>query len=137
MLTKTAPRDILGPLRGSSHSFHSPFLLLRRKDKEREIDKEPKIRKNLVLAPQLQGLLNEGKATNPKQAANWLNMSHVRIDQTMNMLLLSPCIQEEILSLDNAKLDLIPEYKLCKVTSEPDWQKQQEIWQELLESPKQ
>ena len=108
---------------------------LKKWHKEREVDKEPKIRRTLVLAHQLQRLLDEGDAASPRQAASWLNMSHVRIDQTMNMLLLSPRIQEDILQLENAQLEQIPEYKLRKVTGEMNWQKQQEIWQELLVSP--
>ena len=104
--------------------------------KEREIDKEPKLKKNLVLAHQLQSLIDEGKIENPKQSSTWLNLSPARIDQLMNMLLLSPSIQEEIINMDNGKLDSIPEYKLREVTSEIDWNKQQVAWRELLESSK-
>jgi hypothetical protein len=52
----------------------------------------------------------------------------------MNMLLISPRIQEEILCSEKPNLKQIPEYKLRSVTNEPDWQKQQEIWQKLIKA---
>jgi DNA invertase Pin-like site-specific DNA recombinase len=103
--------------------------------KEKEIEKEPKIRCNLILAHQLQKLIDEDKVTGPKQAAEWLNMIEVRINQIMNMLFLSPVIQEEILCSDNKALSLIPEYKLRPVTNEADWKKQNQMWQSLLKIP--
>jgi DNA invertase Pin-like site-specific DNA recombinase/ssDNA-binding Zn-finger/Zn-ribbon topoisomerase 1 len=103
--------------------------------KEIEIEKEPKIRKNLILAYQLQHLLDEGKIQSPKQAAQWLNTIQVRIDQTMNMLLLSPTIQEEIICSESKTLHLIPEYKLRAIANEVNWQKQGQMWQGLLKIP--
>ena len=103
--------------------------------KEVEIEKEPRMRRNLVLAYQLQQLIEQGKVKSLKQAASWLNLSHVRIDQVMNMLLLSPRIQEEIISSENTRLAQIPEYKLRNVINEPDWHKQQQFWQKLFKNP--
>ena len=102
--------------------------------KEKEIENEPKIRTNLILAHQLQKLLDEGKITNPKQAAQWLNMIEVRIDQIMNMLLLSPAIQEEIICSEDKGLSSIPEYKLRPIINEADWKKQGQMWQGLLKN---
>lgn len=101
--------------------------------KEEEIEKEPKIRRNLMLAYQIQRLV-EKENISPKQAAEWLNMSQVRIDQLMNMLLLSPKIQEEIIAADNAILASIPEYKLRSVINEADWQQQGQLWRELAKT---
>ncbi|MFH1398220.1 MAG: recombinase zinc beta ribbon domain-containing protein, partial [Candidatus Omnitrophota bacterium] len=100
--------------------------------KEKEIEKEPNIRRNLILAYQLQMLIDEGTIASPKQAAQWLNMIEVRINQIMNMLFLSPIIQEEIICSENKAISLIPEYKLRPVTNEADWHKQNQMWQELL-----
>jgi len=102
--------------------------------KEKEIAKEPKIRQNLILAYQLQKLFDEGKISSPKQAARWLNMIRVRVDQIMNMLLLSPTIQKEIVCWENKVLRSLPEYKLRPIINECDWQKQNQMWQELLTS---
>lgn len=101
--------------------------------KEVEIEKEPNLRKKLILAYQLQKLLEDGK-TSAKQAAGWLNMHEVRINQVLNLLLLSPKIQEEIICLDKQKLPLIPEYKLRSIINEAEWEKQNLMWQNLLQN---
>lgn len=80
--------------------------------KEKEIEKEPKILRNLILAYRIQKLIDDDKIPGIKQAAEWLNMSQVKLDQTMNMLLLSPAIQEETICLPNKHITAIPEYKL-------------------------
>ena len=102
--------------------------------KEKEIEKEPRIRTNLILAHQLQRLLDEAKITNLKQAARWLNMIEVRVNQVMNMLLLSPAIQEEIICSEDKGLSSIPEYKLRPIINEADWMKQGQMWQGLLKN---
>jgi len=102
--------------------------------KEVEIEKEPKIRKNLILAYQLTKLLEEGKVKSARQAAGWLGLSQVRINQLMNMFLLSPRIQEEIICSENKTIASIPEYKLRSVINEADWQKQSQLWQGLLKN---
>jgi hypothetical protein len=52
----------------------------------------------------------------------------------MNMLLLAPSIQEEIILSDNQRLSKIPEYKLRNVTSQADWQKQRQLWDNLIKA---
>ena len=69
-----------------------------------------------------------------KEIANWLGMNHPRICQIVNMLLLSPKIQEEILLSDNKALFNIPEYKLRDIMAEASWDKQQEVWNKLVKS---
>ena len=101
--------------------------------KEKEIEKEPKLRRNLLLAHHLQKLFTEKKAS-AAQAAKWLNMHEERIHQLLNLLLLAPKIQEEILNLDNQRISLIPEYKLRQIINEADWQKQSQMWHKLLNS---
>ena len=84
-----------------------------------------------MLAYQIQQLIDREKIPSLKQAAEWLNMSQVRVDQLMNMLLLSPRIQEEIINSDSAILASIPEYKIRSVCNEADWQQQGQLWREL------
>ncbi|MCX5700014.1 MAG: hypothetical protein NTZ63_00500, partial [Candidatus Omnitrophica bacterium] len=98
-----------------------------------EIEKEPSLRKNLILAYQLQKLFEDGK-TSTKQAAEWLNMHEVRVNQALNLLLLSPKIQEEIICLERQKLSSIPEYKLRPIINEAGWEKQNHMWQNLLQN---
>ena len=96
-----------------------------------DIKKEPQLRQNLILAHQIRGIIDKGKARGIKQAAEWLNMDHQRLNQIMNLLLLAPQIQEEIICSGNEKISMIPEYKLRDVAFELDWHKQLEIWQRL------
>jgi DNA invertase Pin-like site-specific DNA recombinase len=100
--------------------------------KERLLKAEPQLRQNLLLAHQMQKLLLEGKSNNLKQIAGWLNISPQRINQLRNLIVLCPKIQENILLGENAVISKIPEYKLRKITDTFDWQEQQGLWQELL-----
>ncbi len=102
--------------------------------KEEEIEKEPKIRRNLILAHQLQRLFDEGRLTGLKQASQWLNFDQARLDHLITMLLISPAIQGEILNGDNQIISLIPEYKMRSLAAEADWQKQTQIWQNIKET---
>ena len=101
--------------------------------KEIEIEKEPKIRTSLILAYQLQKLLDEGKITSLKKASEWLNMSQSRLDHILTLQLLSPSIQTEILTGDNQTINLIPEYKIRSLAAQFDWNKQAIIWQNIKE----
>jgi hypothetical protein len=101
--------------------------------KEEEIEKEPKIRRNLILAHQLQRLFDQGKIKNLKQASEWLNIDQSRLDHTLTLLLLSPTIQNEIISGDAQILNLIPEYKVRSMAAQFDWNKQTEAWHNIKE----
>jgi hypothetical protein len=102
--------------------------------KEEEIEKEPKIRRNLILAHQLQRLFDEGKIKSLKQASEWLNFDQARLDHLMTMLLIAPAIQSEILNGDKKVISLIPEYKIRSLAAQTDWKKQTQIWQDIKET---
>ncbi|MDD5135498.1 MAG: recombinase family protein [Phycisphaerae bacterium] len=91
----------------------------------------PQLRQNLLLAHQIDDLIAEGKAEGLKQIAGWLNMNHQRLNQIMNLLLLAPKIQEEIICPKNEVISSIPEYKLRDIAFELCWHKQLEMWQSL------
>ncbi len=95
------------------------------------LQKEPKLRQFLILAYQVQELLNQGKAKSPKQVAEWLNMTRTKMYVLMNMTMLAPSIQEEILFSNNNLIRLIPEYKMNQITREISWHKQKQMWQQL------
>ena len=97
-----------------------------------KIVNEPKLRQSLVLAYQIQRYLKENNDKTLKQIALWLNMTPARISQIMNFLLLSPNIQKDILLSENKKVHQLTEYKIFKIITEVDWQKQQEMWNNLL-----
>ncbi|MBP7056340.1 MAG: recombinase family protein [Candidatus Omnitrophica bacterium] len=100
--------------------------------KDRLIKEEPQLRQNLLLAYQIQGIINRRKAKNLKQVSKWLNISPQRINQIMNLLFLSPHIQEEMILKNKPELFQIPEYKLRPITEEVDWGKQYAMWQDLM-----
>ena len=86
---------------------------------------EPSLRKNLVMAYQIQELLEQNKAKSQDQIARWMGFNRARISQIMNLLFLAPEIQTEILLSKN--LD-IPEHQARKIPLEADWPKQKQIW---------
>ena len=99
--------------------------------KEKEIVKEPVVRKNLILAYQLQKLLEE-QNIEMKKAAGWLHMSYARLSQILLLNFLSTEIKETILHSESKKLSHISDNSLRRIASEIDWQKQKSMWQTLI-----
>lgn len=102
---------------------HSPWR------KERTIEKEPKLRRTLMLAYHLQQSLDNGTIRTANLASTYLGISQTRVNHVLNMLMLSPAIQEEIIMGDTAILDQIPEYKLRELSFQSDWNEQSRLWQ--------
>jgi len=100
--------------------------------KEKEIEKEPQVRKMLVLAHQIQQLIKEGRISHPREASRWLNLSVTRIDQVMNTLFLSPQIQKDILSTNSPAISALTEFKIRPLLKEVLWDNQLAQWQILL-----
>ena len=96
-----------------------------------KISQEPKLRQYLVLAYQVQETLAEGKTKDLGQIAGWLGMTYTRLKQIINLLLLCPKIQEEILLINTDKILQITERKIRNITKEIDWQKQIILWNNL------
>jgi hypothetical protein len=99
--------------------------------KDREIKKEPRLRQSLILSHQLQELFKSGKANDFIQVAGWLNMSYSRVSQLLNLVLLTPEIQEEILFSKDDKIRHLTEWRICKIPILVDWQKQKEMWEKI------
>ena len=100
--------------------------------KAQEVQKEPHLRRSLILAYDIQTLLRSGKAASLTQVGKWLNMTHSRISQLMTLLLLAPDIQEEIVFDKTGKVNGLTERHIRLIPVEADWQKQQELWQQVL-----
>lgn len=86
---------------------------------------EPSLRKNLVMAYQIQKLLEQNKAKSQDQIARWMGFNRARISQIMNLLFLAPEIQTEILL---SKYLEIPEHQVRKIPLEANWLIQKQIW---------
>ncbi len=119
---------------GKTRSFDVPVTELKKVNqptKEIALKKEPQLRQNLLLAHQAQELLNTGKAKSLKELSGWLNLSQQRLNQVVNLVLLCPKIQEEILLGNSKKIASIPEYKLRPISEEISWEKQLSLWETL------
>jgi hypothetical protein len=100
--------------------------------KEEEIKKEPTVRTMLILAHQIQRLVNEEKIKHPREACKWLNLSITRMDQTMNTLFLCPAIQNEILSANSPAINTLTEFKIRPLLKEAIWADQLAQWRTLI-----
>lgn len=100
--------------------------------KEKEIEKEPPVRKMLILAHQIQQLVKEGRIKHPREACKWLNLSVTRMDQTMSTLFLCPEIQNAILSTNTPAINTLTEFKIRPLLKETNWNNQLAQWQNLL-----
>ena len=98
-----------------------------------EISKEPLIRRSLILGHQISEVMKEKKCS-IREVVNWTGISRPRLCQFIDILLLSPKIQEEILLSEEKAIFNIPEYKLRDIITEVDWNKQQDLWNNLLKS---
>jgi site-specific DNA recombinase len=98
-----------------------------------EITKEPLIRRSLILGYQISEVIKE-KGCNIEEVVNWTGIIRPRLCQFLNMLFLSPKIQEEILLSEEKAIFNIPEYKLRDIIAEIDWNAQQKLWINLLGS---
>lgn len=121
-----------------------------------KISNEPRLRQYLVLAYQIRDVLDpstrpplsallrvnpersreieKDAALTSKQIAEWLNMTPPRICQIMDLLLLCPKVQQEILLSENKRLYSMGEYNVRGIVKEPLWEKQIEMWGSLLKS---
>ncbi len=102
--------------------------------KDVAIKEEPKLKQTLILAYQLRRLLNDGTINGIPQAEKLLNLSETRIKHILNMLTLSPTIQDEIINASTEMLEAIPEYKVRDLSYEIDWNKQAELWRDAKNS---
>ncbi len=110
----------LKPVRHKSYRYHMA-----------KISNEPRLRQYLVLAYQIQDVLDNDPNKSLFQIAEWLGMTYTRIKQIMNLLFLCPEIQKEILLSNTDKIRQITERKIRSITKEIDWQKQIQVWNKL------
>lgn len=122
---------------GGLHTFPINLkmpLAERKEPLEDKIKKEPRIRQVLLLAHQIQEMLDAGQAKNLKEIAKWLSVTLPRAHQFMQLLNLYPIVQEEILLSNEPFIYKTPEYKLRRVIQQRSIQKQILAWQKLKRS---
>lgn len=91
----------------------------------------PRISKLMALAIHFQQLLDDGVVEDQSDLAKLSHVTQPRITQIMNLLLLAPEIQEEILHLPKVVegKDPIHEKLLRPIAAEVCFRKQFELWQ--------
>ena len=100
--------------------------------KKPDVRREPALRRSLILAYQIQDLLDRGKASSYNQVGRWLNFQTSRISQIMNLLFLCPEIQKEILLSDNFGVLGLTEFHIRPIPMELDWKKQIKLWRSIV-----
>jgi hypothetical protein len=96
----------------------------------------PRVARWLDLAHRLDRLVREGKVTDFAALARRGQVSRARVSQLLNLLLLAPDIQEEILFLPRVERGRDP-VLLCQlqpIALEPNWAKQRRLWRNLRSS---
>lgn len=93
----------------------------------------PRISRLMAVAIRLEGLLLSGKVCDVTELACLGHVTQPRMSQILNLTLLAPDIQEELLFLPRITEGkaAIHEKMLRPISGEVDWSKQREMWQSI------
>ncbi len=92
-------------------------------------DRLPRITKMMALAIRLDDLIKSGQVTDQAELARVGHVSRARLTQIMDLNLLAPDIQEQILE---GNLQGILEKDLRPIANRYCWRKQRELWKRSL-----
>ncbi|MCY2976990.1 MAG: hypothetical protein NTW52_20235 [Planctomycetota bacterium] len=94
----------------------------------------PRITKMMALAIRLDHLIKSGQVSDQAELARVGHVSRARLTQIMDLNLLAPEIQEQILTVDEYKEKLIkvPEREFRLLASALNWKEQRIRWSDLL-----
>jgi hypothetical protein len=97
----------------------------------------PRIARLLALAIRFETLIREGQMRDQAELARSGHVSRARLTQIMNLTLLAPDIQEEVLFLPRTEhgRDPIKLALLQPIALELDWRRQREMWSERCAKP--
>lgn len=93
----------------------------------------PRITKLMALAIRFEGLIRSGTVADYAELARLGHVTRARITQIMNLLLLAPDIQEQLLFLPRIERGKDPLFlrDLLPIAAEADWQKQRAKWRNV------
>lgn len=93
----------------------------------------PRLSRLMALAIHFEGLLAKGEVTDMADLARLGHVSRARITQIMNLRLLAPDIQEDLLFLPHTETarDTLKYAEIRSLTVEADWAKQRRMWVKL------
>lgn len=89
----------------------------------------------MALALRFEELLAKGEIADQADLARLAQVTRARVTQIMNLRLLAPDIQEELLFLPAIESGRVPltVMQLQPIAGEPDWKRQREMWRGLGE----
>ncbi len=90
----------------------------------------PRVSKIMALAIRFENLIRDGIAKDQSALAKLGHISRVRMTQIMNLNLLAPDIQVEVLHLPlhYCGREVLKESTLREIAAEVDWGRQREMW---------
>jgi hypothetical protein len=93
----------------------------------------PRISRLMAVAIRLERLLQTGEVSDVTELARLSHVTQPRMSQILNLTLLAPGIQEQLLFLPRvtAGKPTIHEKMLRPITSEIDWDKQRVMWAQV------
>ena len=93
----------------------------------------PRLSKLMALAIRFEGLVRTGYAQDYAELPRLGGVTRARITQIMNLLMLAPQIQEELLFLPEVERgrDKIVLRMLQPISQEPNWKRQFQLWNRL------
>ncbi len=95
-----------------------------------------KVARLLAMAHKLQRLIDEGKVKDRAELARQLGVSRARITQVLDLTLLAPDIQEEILFMEAVDgVKPVSERVLRRYIRDGSWAVQRRTWRVLRKSP--
>ena len=105
----------------------------RRPEPPKTAGRVPRLSRLLALALRLDEQVRSGAIRNYTELAHLGHVSRARISQILNLLLLAPDIQEEILFLPNVERGREPLRlrQVLPITAVACWRQQRRLWQEL------
>lgn len=97
----------------------------------------PRISRLMALAIRLERLLLSGEVSDVSELARLSHVSQPRMSQILNLALLAPDIQEELLFLPRvfSGTPAIHEKMLRPIVAEVDWAKQRAMWRSVYSRP--
>lgn len=89
----------------------------------------PRVARLLALAHRFEGLLRDGVVKDQAELARLAGVSRPRVTQILNLLLLAPDIQEDILFLPRTTRggNAVTERDLRAMVAESEWERQQDM----------
>ncbi len=96
-------------------------------------DRVPRVARLLALAHHFEGLIRGGDVRDYAELARVGHVSRARLTQIMDLLLLAPEIQEEVLFLAPVVegRDPVDERGLRRVVGELEWRRQRRLWNSM------